>query len=175
MKCLISKFIIDSREESGKTLPGFVTSHLKNCPGCRAYTNLGKQLRETDFETGIADSSIHELNNKIFSNLENQSEEKTMKLKRRIFLSVPVAATILIIVISLGIILFQDIGKPSDTIKEVSLLKSAAARNIKNLDDLFIKVESPIVNEAEELKRSLTLAGKYLRSVMDFGLPGIPD
>lgn len=172
MKCLISKFIIDSREESGKTLPGFVTSHLKNCPGCRAYTNLGKQLRETDFETGIADSSIHELNNKIFSNLENQSEEKTMKLKRRIFPSVPVAATIFIIVISLGIILFQDIGKPSDTIKEVSLLKSAAARNI---NDLFTRVESPIVNEAEELKRSLTSAGKYLRSVMDFGLPGIPD
>ena len=172
MKCLISKFIIDSREESGKTLPGFVTSHLKNCPGCRAYTNLGKQLRETDFETGIADSSIHELNNKIFSNLENQSEEKAMKLKRRIFPSVPVAATIFIIVISLGIILFQDIGKPSDTIKEVSLLKSAAARNI---NDLFTRVESPIVNEAEELKRSLTSAGKYLRSVMDFGLPGIPD
>lgn len=175
MKCLISKFIIDSREESGKTLPGIVTSHLKNCPGCRAYMNLGKQLKETDSDTGIADSSIRELNNKIFSNLENHNNEKIGKLKRRMFPSVPVAATIFIIVISLGIILFQDIGKPSDTINEVSLLKSAAARNIKNIDDLFTRVESPIINEAEELKRSLTSAGKYLRSVMDFGLPGIPD
>ena len=76
MKCLISKIIIDYREESGKTLPGMVRAHLKNCRDCRAYMNLGKQLKETEYDTSITNSSIHKLNTKIFSNLENQSKEK---------------------------------------------------------------------------------------------------
>lgn len=174
MKCLISKIIIDSYEESGKVLPGMVRSHLKSCQDCRVYMNLGKQLKESDSVTGIADSSIHELNIKIFSNLDNQREEKIIKLKRRIFPSVPVAATLFFIVLSLGIFLFQNLNKPSKISESNHLINIASAKNLKKVSNLFSSVESPMVREAEELKRAVNSAKEYLSSVMDFGLPGIP-
>lgn len=175
MKCLISKIIIDSHEESGKVLPGIVLTHLKNCRDCRAYVNLGKQLNDSDFVTGIADSSIHELNTKIFSNLDNQSEGKTIKLKSRIFPSIPVAATFFIIILSLGIVLFQNFNKPSVISEANPIINVVNTKNLKNISKLFTNVESPMVREAEELKRAVNSAKEYLSSVMDFGLPGIPD
>jgi len=175
MKCLISKIIIDYREESGKTLPGMVRAHLKNCRGCRAYMNLGKQLKETEYDTSITNSSIHKLNTKIFSNLENQSKEKTIKMKSRIFPSLPVAATLFIIITSLGIFLFQNLNKPSVISEETPIINIATAKNLKNIGDLITNVESPMVREAEDLKRTINSAKEYLSSVMDFGLPGIPD
>ncbi|MCK5004868.1 MAG: hypothetical protein KAS21_07260 [Candidatus Aminicenantes bacterium] len=175
MRCLISKIIIDNCEESGKTLPGMVRTHLKNCRDCSAYLDLEKQLKETDSDTGITDSSIHELNKKIFSHLENPGEENIVKLKSRIFSFVPVAATLFIIILSLGIILFQNLDKPSVISRSNSIINVAAGNNLKNISDLFTNVESPMVREAEELKRTINSAKEYLSSVMDFGLPGLPD
>ncbi|MCK5220108.1 MAG: hypothetical protein KAR14_00885 [Candidatus Aminicenantes bacterium] len=175
MRCLISKILIDYHEESGKTLPGMVRTHIKNCRNCRVYMNLGKQLEETDSDTGISDSSIHELNKKIFSHLKNPGEENIVKLKSRIFSFVPVAATLFFIIISLGIILFQNLRKPQVISGSNPIINVAATKNLKNIGDLFTNVESPMVREAEDLKRTINSAKEYLSSVMDFGLPGIPD
>ncbi len=175
MRCLISKILIDYHEESGKTLPGMVRAHLNNCRNCSAYMNLGKQLKESDSDTGITDSSIHELNKKIFSHLENPGEENIVKLKSRIFSFVPVATVLFFIVISLGIFLFQNLRRPPVISESNSIINVATTKNLKNISDLFTNVESPMVREAEDLKRTINSAKEYLSSVMDFGLPGIPD
>ena len=98
-----------------------------------------------------------------------------MKLKSRIFSFVPVASTLFIIILSLGIILFQNLDKPSVISRSNSIINVAAGNNLKNISDLFTNVESPMVREAEELKRTINSAKEYLSSVMDFGLPGLPD
>lgn len=75
----------------------------------------------------------------------------------------------------MGVILFQGINKSSEIAGGKPLVNIAASGSIKNINDLFSRVESPIKREAEDLKRSINSAGEYLKSVMDFGLPGIPD
>ena len=174
MKCLISKLIIDSREDSGKKFPGFVSEHLKKCSGCRAYENLGRQLSSVNPYDVISDQSMTDLNRKISANIYNDKPGES-KRSIRLFSPIPIAATFFIIIISLGVILFQGINKSSENGGGKPLINVAAAGNIKNINDLFTQVESPIRREAEELKRTVNSAGEYLKSVMDFGLPGIPD
>lgn len=175
MKCFISKIIIDSREETGRKLPGFVSKHLEKCRDCRAYRNLGKQLSSVDPYSTISDLSMADLNRKIVSELHSNNTKGKDRFRRRIFSPVPVAAALFFIILSLGIFLFQNLDEPSKTFDSNLMAGFETPKNIKGLNDLFTKVESPIVKEAEELRRSLNSAGKYLRSVMDFGLPGIPD
>ncbi len=175
MKCLISKIIIDNREESGKELPGFVSAHLEKCHDCRAYKSLGQELRAGDPYSIISDSSMIDLNQKISASLNNNRTKKSKRIGIRLLSPVPIAALFFIVIISIGVLLFQGIGKPSGNDGRKILTNVTTAGNLNNLNDLFSKVESPIKREAEELKKSIYSAGEYLRSVMDFGLPGIPD
>jgi len=175
MKCLISKIILDSREESGKKLPGFVSAHLEKCHDCRAYKSLGHQLSNADPYNIISDSSMTDLNQKITANLQNNRTKKSKRIGSRLLSPVPIAALFFIVIISLGVVLYQGINEPPENGNGKMLINMATAGNLKNLNDLFSKVESPIKREAEELKRSINSAGEYLKSVMDFGLPGIPD
>ena len=175
MKCLISKIIIDSREESGKELPGFVSAHLEKCHDCRSYKSIGRQLSATDPFNIISDSSMIDLNQKISANLHNNRTKKGKRIGSRLLSPIPIAALFFIMVISLGIVLFQGINKPAENENRNTFINIKTAGNLKNLNDLFSKVESPIKREAEELKKSVNSAGEYLKSVMDFGLPGIPD
>jgi len=174
MKCLISKIIIDSREDSGKKLPVFVSEHLKKCSGCRAYKNLGRQLNSVNPYDVISDQSMTDLNRKISANIYNNKPRES-KRSIRLFSPVPIAAIFFIIFISLGVILFQGTNKSSENGGSKTLIDVATTGNMKNINDLFTRVESPIKREAEELKKTINSAGEYLKSVMDFGLPGIPD
>ncbi len=175
MRCLISKIIIDSREGSDKPLPGIVRKHLKSCRDCNAYMNLGKQLRDSNLDSGISESSINELNQKIFSNIDNLGKGNIVKLKSWSFPSVPVAASLFIIVLSLGIILYQNINKPSEIRESSPLVNILAVDKLKNFNNIVSNMESPILKEAEGLKKSINSAKEYLRSALDFGLPGIPN
>ena len=174
MKCLISKLIIDSREDSGKKLPRFVSGHLEKCSGCRAYINLGRELRSVDPYAVISDQSMTDLNRKISANIYNNKPGEE-KRGFRLFSPVSIAAIFFIVIISFGVILFQGINKPSENNAGKPIINLTAAGNIKNINDLFSRVESPIQREAEDLKKTVNSAGEYLKSVMDFGLPGIPD
>ncbi|MEN8223711.1 MAG: hypothetical protein ABFR36_10725, partial [Acidobacteriota bacterium] len=162
------------REESGKKLPGFVTKHLEKCSDCRSYRGLSLQLSSVNPYNDISDQSMADLNRKISANLFNNKSEEN-KLRTGLFSPVPLVALFFIMIFSIGVLLFQGINKPSKNGEVKPLIKLTAARDIKDLNDLFSKVENPIKKEAEELKRSVNSAGEYLKSVMDFGLPGIPD
>jgi len=175
MRCLISKLYIDSREGSGKGVPGFVSSHLKKCPGCSAYNTLGHRLAGSDPYSVFSDTAISGLNKTISDSLAAGKIDKRKQTGFRLFSPLALAALFFIAVISLGIILFQGIKQPSDKTVQKKLITMAEAGNINNLNTLLAKVESPIQQEAEDLKKTIDSARKYLRSVMDFGLPGIPE
>jgi len=176
MKCMVFRLIIDSRENAGKKLPSPVSAHLEKCPQCAAYMNIGTQLRSEEPPSGISDSSMSEIRGKIIAGLSEIDREKKRRTVMRLPALIPTAAVFIILVISLGVVLFRGVTPPVNpgNSKPVTSFITTS-KNIGNLQNLFSKAESPIRKEAEELKRSVRSAGEYLKSVMDFGLPGIPD
>jgi len=175
MRCIITKILIDRSEDSPKPLPRMVSNHINKCRECKTYLSLGKQLYAAEPDYGISDPAIFDLNRKIFTAVTSEKPDNKIRVKSRLFSPVLMTAIFLIAIISLGVILYKGLYKPSEKIVETQFINVAAAKNTKNLNDLFSRVESPIIREAEELKKSVKAAGKYLKSVMDFGLPGIPD
>jgi len=173
MKCFISRMVIDRKEESGKPLPKMVSKHVMNCPECKTYMNLGKEMSRNEPVLNISEDLIQNLNRKILSNIMDSGNKRQLKNTRNNFFLIPVAAVILILIITFGIFLLNSNRNTVGPLKTKSIFSMGGKTNIKSINELITKVESPIIREAEELKKSVNFAKDYLRKVVDFGLPGI--
>ncbi len=175
MRCLLTRIIINMTEVFGRSLPKFASDHISNCPECRMYMELGKKLSTTAPVSNIPEYLIQNLNNKIISKLSNPEKKIEPKFFGNIFSRIPITVAIFILIITTGIII-MNINRKNPTLSEKAPVFSMKNKNnIINLNKLLTRVESPIIEEADNLKKSLNSAGTYLRSVIDFGLPGIPD
>jgi len=173
MKCFISRMVIDQKEESGKPLPKMVLKHVMNCSECKTYMNIGKEMSKNEPVLNISEYLIQNLNRKILSNIMDSGNKMQLKNTRNNFFMIPVVAVILILIIIFGIFLLNNNRNTADPLVTKSIFSIGGEKNIKSINELIAKVESPIVREAEELKKSVNFAKDYLRKVVDFKLPGI--
>lgn len=166
--------VIDIKEQSGKPLPKVVLNHVKNCPECKNYMNLGKEMSSNEPVANISEDLIQNLNMKILSNIMDSGNKRQVKNTRKHFSLIPVTVVVLILIITFGIFILNTNRNTAGILDTKSIFSLSWEKNIKSVNELIKKVESPIVREAEELKKSVNCAKDFLREVVDFGLPGIP-
>jgi len=170
MKCLLSRIVIDRKEESGKPLPKIVSKHVMSCSECKTYMNLGKEMSRKEPDLNISEYLIQNLNRKILSNIMDSGNKRQLKNTRNNFFLIPVATVILILIITFGIFLLNTKRNTAGPLEIKSIFSMGGEKNIKSINELITKVESPIVREAEKLKKSVNYAKDYLWEVVDFGV-----
>jgi len=175
MRCLLTRIIINRMEESGKSLPKIASNHILNCPECRTYMKVGKTMSMTDPVSNISENLIHNLNKKIVLRLDHSAKKKEPKFSGNLFLRISITTSMLILIITAGIIIMNINKKTTVSTNKQPLFSVKIEKDLINLNKLLTRVESPIIEEADKLKSSLKLAETYLRSVIDFGLPEIQD
>ena len=175
MKCLITQWIIDRYEESGRPLPGSAEKHIETCDACRAYMNTGRLLSISGTGAGPDVPGLDALNEKIFDRIRESGSERQRRKTPGFRFGFAAAATLMVVVISTGIFLVRDRkGTPAKPAPVIHITFEKIA-DMKDLNGLLARVESPMIREAEVLKDSFNSARNYLRSVMDFSIPGIRD
>lgn len=173
MRCIITKWIIDRRGESKRPLPGPVSKHMDVCADCRAYGDMGRLLSMPGPDPDIP--GLDALNQRIIHRIKAEGSENHQRGIPKFRFAFAVAAALIVFVISAGYFLVIDgKGTPDKPLPEIRI-SLEKIYDVKNLNGLLARAESPMLREAEMLKESFNSARNYLRSVMDFRIPGIRE
>lgn len=171
MFCFIYQWMVSRSHDRGKPLSGAAARHIEGCGECRAFagfteslsTGLRRDAREFLRGNGTA------LDDKILSALT--AGPKRVRIPRRRFMPVPAFAAAMLVVLITAAVLFRvlpvstpgtgpgfDLPGPIDT-PDV-------------LQEIVVKLESPIETEMRSLERSVKSAAQSLLSGLDPKITG---
>jgi hypothetical protein len=176
MFCIIHKWFISRRQDTGKGLPGFAARHLAKCEECRDFDRLSSSLASRLSHDAQALLRQHDslLNERISSALDTAAGEKLLqpfkaKPRRSPLLSpLPLlAAAILVLAFVTGIIWHTILDRRPGLDPE--RLIGAADFDIgeSSLVDIAGRVESPMAKEIAALENTMKSAAGFIKECLD--------
>ena len=176
MFCLIYRWMVSRSHDTGKPLSGAAARHIERCSECSAFarsteslsTGLRRDAREFLRRNGENGTALDE---KIISSLTTES--KPVRIPRRRFMPVPAFAAAVLVVLITAAILFRSgpVSTPGPgTFPPIDVPGTIDTPDV--LQDIAVKVESPIETEMHSLEQSVKSAAKSLLSGLDPKIKG---
>ncbi len=171
MLCIIHKWFVSRSLDTGKKLPGFVSSHLRHCGGCRNFYHLSGSLSRRlarDGEVYLRERD-EILNERINSALTAKPEPVVVKKRNPMQIFVPAfAAALFVLVVAMGIILQNTKARaPGANPNPLNGLAKLVPGETISLPEIAGRVQSPMESEMTGLKQSVGSAAKFLISCLD--------
>ena len=170
MGCLFKRYLISLRLDSGKPLSSWMEEHSRFCNVCGSLITVEKNLMN-QAPSDLRSEKKELLTNRIINALDSEVKYNKILKKRNFFTPVYVTAASLFL-ITLSIIFINRAGESDRKGTESSIIK-AVTQPIEiddRINSIFAKVESPMQEEAENLKRSIVSVKQYFTKVLDFNL-----
>ncbi|MFC2155361.1 hypothetical protein ACFLRB_02570 [Acidobacteriota bacterium] len=171
MLCIIHKWFVSRSLDTGKKLPGFVSSHLRHCGGCREFHQLSGSLSRRlarDGEVYLLERDEF-LNERINSALTAKPQPVVVKKRNPAQIFVPAfAAALFVFVVAMGVILQNTKGvAPGANTNPLTGISELVPGKRASLPEIVGRVESPMESEMTGLKKSVGSAAKFLISYLD--------
>lgn len=171
MLCVIHKWFVSRSLDTGKTLPGFVSSHLRHCSGCRDFHHLSGTLSRRlvqDAEIFLLERDEF-LNERINTALTAKPKPVVVKRRNPAQIFVPAfAAALFVFVVAMGVILQNSKGRaPGTDPNPLTGLSELVPGKTASLPEIVGRLETPMESEMSGLKKSVDSAAKFLISCLD--------
>lgn len=175
MFCFIHKWFISRRQDTGKSLPGFVTRHLAGCDECRDFDRLSSSLANRLSQDARAlirqqDSFLNERISSALAAAGNRVSQPFKARPRRNPLLAPIplfAAALLVLAAVTGIILqtIQDRHPGPDLDRSFGAVDFEIGET--SLVDIAGQVESPMEREMAALENTMKSAAGFIKDCLD--------
>ncbi|MEN8153574.1 MAG: hypothetical protein ABFR75_06090 [Acidobacteriota bacterium] len=170
MGCLIKRFIISLRLDSGKPLFSWMEQHINSCHSCRSLIIVDKNL--LDHAHPELDSETREfLKNRVLETINSKKIKNRVSKRKNLLIPVYAAAAALFLIALSFIFLYRGGDISPDKTRSSVITAITNPLEIDNkLNSILAKVESPMQKEAENLKSSIVSVKQYFTKVLDFNL-----
>lgn len=177
MFCFLYKWMISRARDLGRELSGPVTNHIRRCRACREFDRFSQSLagRFARGLPGFVRNNNHILEEKIIAGLAAKPATELPRKRHLLPLptpALPLAAALVILVVTSGIILLQIISpSPPGSIGNSKAFMDGFTPSA-SLRVPFIgivrHVESSVEAEMRGLEKTVKSAAKHLASCLDF-------
>lgn len=173
MFCPLYKWFISQAADSGKPVSGLLRRHLRRCASCQEFAQFSESLPQRSAQdTGdILKGHDGALDEKIKSGLSKASESRKPSAGKPVLIPVVVAASALLIITISIIWLTTPKSSPLDPLKTIYDFDI----NQASLEKKIVSIESPLEEEIQGLKQTLSSTAKFLVSSLEQGIGEVPN
>jgi hypothetical protein len=173
MFCSLYKWFISHAQDSGKPISGLVRRHLRGCSACREFVRASESIiqKSTQDTAAILKGHDRALDEKIISGLSKAPPSKRPSARKPVLIPA-VAAASAVIIITIGIILFTSPqSSPLDPLQAIYGFDI----NQTSLEEKIVSIESPLEEEFQSLRQTLSSTATFLISCLEQSTGEIPD
>jgi hypothetical protein len=165
MFCSVYKWYISRSLDSGKSLPGLVSRHIRRCASCRQFAQFSESLenRLVKDVPGFLDGYDKSLNEKNISTLTKHPHPKRAPKRRPALIPVLAAASAVLVI---SIVIVWLVLPSSDRITPLNQLAQLRISKT-SFENALVKIDSPYEEELTELKQTLKATADFLLSRVD--------